>query len=114
YGRRAAGRSDDSGEELERGRFAGAVGAEKGHELALFQVQVDAPHRLDGAILAMKQPADRGQQAVLFLIDAVRLRERGDFDDGHAASIIGVRSTGEKALVVERFLIRYNPQPDSS
>ena len=84
---RAAGGVDHAGEQLERGGLAGAVGPEKGDELALLDRQVDAADRLDLAIFAVKQPAHRRQQPFLLLINAVRLRELLDFDDGHDRSI---------------------------
>ena len=77
------GGSDDAGEQLERGGLAGAVGAEKGDELALLDRQIDAADGLDLAILAAEQPPHRGQQPFLLLIDAVGLRQPFDFDDGH-------------------------------
>ena len=56
---RAAGGSDHAGEQLERRRLAGPVGAQEGDELALLDRQVDAAHRLDQPILPAEQPADR-------------------------------------------------------
>ena len=80
---RAAGGRDDAREQLERRRLAGAVGPEEGDELALLDRQIDAAHRLHVAILAVEQPAQRGQQPLLLLIDAVGLRQPVDFDDRH-------------------------------
>ena len=78
---RAGGGRDDAGEQLERGGLARAVGAEKGDELALLDRQIDAADGLDVAILAAKQPAQRGPQPLFLLIDAVGLRQSVDFDD---------------------------------
>ncbi len=77
-----------AGEQLERGGLAGAVGPEKGDELALLDRQVDAANRLDVLVLAAKQPAHRGQQPFLLLINPVGLCQPADFDDRHV-EIIG-------------------------
>ena len=69
---RAGRRIDHAGEQLQRRRFAGAVGPQKRDELALLDVQVDAAHRVHLAVLATEQPADRGQQPLRFLINAIR------------------------------------------
>ena len=81
---RAAGGIDDAGEQLERGGLAGPVGPEKGDELARLDREVDAADRLHVAVVAVKQPPHRGQQALLLLINPVGLRQPFDFDDGHA------------------------------
>ncbi len=86
---RAAGGRDHAGEQLQRGGLAGAVGAEKGDELALLDRQVDAAHRLDRAVLPAEQPAHRGQQALFLLVDAIGLGQSVDLDDRHARAIIG-------------------------
>ena len=70
-----------AGEELQRGGLAGPVGAEEGHELALLDRQVDAADRLDHAVLAAEQPADRGRKPLFLLIDAVGLRQPLDLDE---------------------------------
>ena len=38
---------DDAGKEFERGRLAGPVWAEKGDELALFDLKINATDRFD-------------------------------------------------------------------
>ncbi len=73
HARLAGRRVDDAGEQLERGGLAGAVGAEEGDELAFVDIQIDAAHRFDVAVLAAKQPSKRRPQAFFLLIDAVRL-----------------------------------------
>ena len=83
HARLAGRRRDDAGEQLERRGLAGAVGAEKGDELALLDVEVDAAHRVDVAVLAVKQAAQGGAQAFLLLIDAIGLRQSANFDDAH-------------------------------
>ncbi len=80
---RAARGIDHAREQFERGGFAGAVGPEKGDELAGLDRQVDAAHGLHLAIRAMEQPPHRGQQPLLLLIDAVGLGQAFDFDDRH-------------------------------
>ena len=84
----AGGGIDHAGEQLERRGLAGAVGAEEGDELALFDVEVDAADGLHLAVLAVEQPSKRGPQAFLLLINAVRLLQAADFDDRHRRPII--------------------------
>ena len=86
-GRAGRGR-DHAGEQLERGRLAGAVGPKKGDELPLLDRQIDAANRVDVLVLPAKQPANRGQQPFLLLVNAIGLRESADFDDCHV-EIIG-------------------------
>ena len=79
-----AGRGiDHAGEQFERRRFARAVGAEEGDEFAFVDIQVDAAHGLNVAVLAAEQSPKSGPQALFLLIDAVRLSQAADFDDGH-------------------------------
>ena len=91
---RAAGGIDHAGEQLERGGLAGAVGPEKGDELALLDRQVDAAHRLHLAVLAMEQARERGPEAFLLLVNAIRLLQVCDFDDRHGPQIIGSEPLG--------------------
>ena len=81
---RAAGGRNHAGEELQRGGLAGPVGPEEGDEFALFDGQIDAAHGLDDAILPAEQPADRGEQPFLFLINPIGLRQPFDLDDRHS------------------------------
>ena len=92
-----AGRwGDHAGEQLERGGLAGPVGPEKGDELALLDRQIDAAHGLTRAVLAAEQPAERGEQPLLLLIDAIRLGEPGDFDCRHVAIIRGATENSKR------------------
>ena len=64
--------------------FARAVGArERRRTRPARHRQIDAAHRLHFAVLAAEQPAHRGPQPFLLLIDPVGLRESFDFDDRH-------------------------------
>ena len=62
----AGGGVDHAGEQLERGGFAGAVGAEEGDELALLDVEIDAADGLDFAILAVEQPRNAARRPSFF------------------------------------------------
>ena len=95
---RTGGGSNNARKELERGGLARPVGAEKGDEFALLHRQVDAADGLDRAVLAAEQSADRGQQPLSLLVDAIRLGQSLNFDDGHAGSIIGRVALAVKPL----------------
>ena len=66
---------DHAGEQLERGGLARPVGPEKGHELALLDLQIDAADGLDQAILPPEQPAHGRREPFPLLVHAVRLRQ---------------------------------------
>src|SRR5262245_53241732 len=61
----AGRRIDHAGEELECGGFSGAVGAEKGDEFALLDIQIDSADSFDLAILAVEEPTHGGREAFL-------------------------------------------------
>ena len=66
---------DQPGEHLERRRLARAVGAQEGDHLAGLDREADLIDGADLAVLAVKEPADRPQDALLLLGDAVGLRQ---------------------------------------
>jgi len=76
-------RGNHAGKELERGGLACPVRAEEGDELTLIHAKVDGPDRLDRAVLAAKQPDQRGPKPLFLLVHHVGLRESLDFDDRH-------------------------------
>ena len=95
----ARGGIDHARKQLERRRFAGAVGPEEGHEFALLDRQVDAAHGMHLAILAIEEARKRRPEAFLLLVDAVRLLQVANFDDRpvcdgrHGPQIIGAAPT---------------------
>ena len=101
--RRAAGGREHAGEQFQRGRLARPVGPQKGDELARLDGQIDAADGLDGLEIAMKKSANRGPQSLLFLEDAVRFRQFGDFDDGHGDYQIFTRFSGGKYILSPSF-----------
>ena len=79
------------------------LGPEKGDELALLDLEVDAADGLDQAVLAAEQPADGGGQPFLLLIHPVGLRQPFDFNDRHNRNIIGpAGGRGEGKEGIER------------
>ena len=78
-----AGRVEQTGEHLERGGLAGAVGTEKADEFARLDFEADI---IDGQrllVLPVKQAIDRTGKARQFFIGAKRFGELADFDSGH-------------------------------
>ena len=78
---------NDAGQQLERGRLAGAIRPEERRKLAGLDGQIDAANRLDRAILAAKQPLQRRHQPFVLLVNAVGLRQLGDLNDGHGEEV---------------------------
>ena len=78
---------DDPGEQLEKGRLAGAVGAQQRHELPAADREAHAAERLHESARAVKKASHAGQQALRLVVDAVFLGKRVDRDDGSAVGI---------------------------
>src|SRR5262249_25078058 len=84
----ATGRVDQSAEHLESCGFAGAVGPEKGDHLTRLDRE---GHAIGGAhflVLAVEQPPQSAEQALLLLIDPVNLREVAGLDDWHFSPVL--------------------------
>ncbi len=80
---RAAGGIKQTGEHLERGGFARAVGAEKTDKLARFNLEADIIDGDELLVLAVKQPFDCAAKPRLLFVGAKGLGETADFNDGH-------------------------------
>ena len=68
HAHRAAGREEQSGQHLERGGLAGAVGAKEADDLAFVDVKVQIVDRLHVLVLAVDERADRAAQARFLLM----------------------------------------------
>ena len=75
---------DKPGEHLQRGCLAGSVGTQEADNLAGFDGETDPIHRPDFLVLPMKQSADRPEQTLFFLKDAINLGQPIGFDDRHS------------------------------
>jgi hypothetical protein len=73
HGDRTGGRAEQAGEQLQRGRLAGAVAAEQADELARLDGQVEAVQRSTGLAGAVEEALDGPTEAGRLTMEAIVL-----------------------------------------
>lgn len=81
--RLAARRIQDAGQHLDRRRFARAIRADEGQQLARLQAEGDAPDCLYLPVLRPDDGLETATQPGFLALDRERLGEVAHFDDGH-------------------------------